>query len=549
MNINKIYLLSVLAVLSLSSCMESNEPGFELDTDSIEIDAAGGQVRVMLESPDSWVAKTQNPWITVTPANGIGSTECTIMIDSALSVSPREGLVRIERLGSGERKDIKLHQDGFDYQIAARTNTVSLKSYAPLDERYFDVVVDANLPFTVEIPEKDRVWLSCSVPELVLDRGARPRSVTVRFSWNLNFTQDPRATKVELKPLASESPVALTKGVAVSQAAADAIEIGVKGDSLALLAISQALDCWASFDTSERMEHWNGVTVWKSGPNKGRVRSAAFKLFSTKEGLPFQVKYLTAAEELTFFGNSNTFLKNLDPGEHICELTQLKRLNISAYGLVSLPESFTRLENLEYLNLSSNNFASLPAILTPENFPKLHSLILNANQRHVYYDLSNTVTKDLGGFIDESDTDESQNRSFPLRLLRWSQLDTLVLSVNYLQGSIPELSDNPDFPKWTAEEVNACDTLPSRLIGLPKVLPNTTLFTMNLNRLSGTLPDWLLYHPCLDLWVPDALVFPQEGKDQKGNNCGFTNEPANLDYYYKEYVNKKYNPKNMQTSR
>ena len=64
MNRNKIYLLSVLAVLSLSSCMESNEPGFELDTDSIEIDAAGGQVRVMLESPDSWVAKTQNPWIT-----------------------------------------------------------------------------------------------------------------------------------------------------------------------------------------------------------------------------------------------------------------------------------------------------------------------------------------------------------------------------------------------------------------------------------------------------------------------------------------------------
>ena len=104
-------------------------------------------------------------------------------------------------------------------------------------------------------------------------------------SLNRDFTQDPRATKVELKPLASESPVALTKGVEVSQAAADAIEIGVKGDSLALIAISQALDCWASFDTSERMEHWNGVTVWKSGPNKGRVRSAAFKLFSKLHGV------------------------------------------------------------------------------------------------------------------------------------------------------------------------------------------------------------------------------------------------------------------------
>ena len=546
-----IYLLSVLAVLpfGLASCVDNNEPAFELDTDRIEIDAVGGNVRVALDSPASWVAKTQDPWITVTPANGTGSTECLIMVDSALTVSPREGLVRIERLDNGERKDIKLYQEGFDYQIETRTASVQLQSYAPLDERHFDVVVDANLPFTVEIPEKDREWLSCSMPELVLDRGARPRKVTLHFSWNLNFNQDPRSTKVELKPVDPEVHVAATKSLDVAQNAADAIEIGVKGDSLALLAISQALECWASFDTSERMEHWNGVTVWKSGPNKGRVRSASFKLFSTKEGLPFQVKYLTAAEELTFFGNSNTFLKNLDPGEHICELTQLKRLNISAYGLVTLPESFKKLKNLEYLNLSSNNFATLPEILTPENFPNLHSLILNANQRHVYYDLSNTVTKNLGGFIDESDTDESGERSFPLRLLRWSQLDTLVLSVNYLQGTIPDLSDDSSFPKWTASEVNACDTLPSRLIGLPKVLPNTTLFTMNLNRLSGTLPDWLLYHPCLDLWVPDALVFPQEGKDQKGNNCGFTNEPANLDYYYEEYVNKKYNPKNMQNSR
>ena len=546
-----IYLLSVLAVLpfGLASCVDNNEPAFELDTDRIEIDAVGGNVRVALDSPASWVAKTQDPWITVTPANGTGSTECLIMVDSALTVSPREGLVRIERLDNGERKDIKLYQEGFDYQIETRTASVQLQSYAPLDERHFDVVVDANLPFTVEIPEKDREWLSCSMPELVLDRGARPRKVTLHFSWNLNFNQDPRSTKVELKPVDPEVHVAATKSLDVAQNAADAIEIGVKGDSLALLAISQALECWASFDTSERMEHWNGVTVWKSGPNKGRVRSASFKLFSTKEGLPFQVKYLTAAEELTFFGNSNTFLKNLDPGEHICELTQLKRLNISAYGLVTLPESFKKLKNLEYLNLSSNNFATLPEILTPENFPNLHSLILNANQRHVYYDLSNTVTKNLGGFIDESDTDESGERSFPLRLLRWSQLDTLVLSVNYLQGTIPDLSDDSSFPKWTASEVNACDTLPSRLIGLPKVLPNTTLFTMNLNRLSGTLPDWLLYHPCLDLWVPDALVFPQEGKDQKGNNCGFTNEPANLDYYYEEYVNKKYNPKNMQKSR
>ena len=38
-----------------------------------------------------------------------------------------------------------------------------------------------------------------------------------------------------------------------------------------------------------------------------------------------------------------------------------------------------------------------------------------------------------------------------------------------------------------------------------------------------------------------------EGKDQDGNNAGFSNAAANLDYYYSEYVNKKYNPKNQET--
>ncbi|MGN0191318.1 MAG: BACON domain-containing protein [Candidatus Cryptobacteroides sp.] len=539
-----IYILSALSLLTSGACVRTLAPDFNLAVDDIEAEAVGGDVKVRLESPESWVAKTQNPWITVSPANGRGSAECTISIDSALAFTPREGLVRFELLESGDRKDIKVTQKGFDYQIEAKSPEITLDSYAPYDERWFDVEVDANVQFDVVVPDDDKNWLQFEMSELNLDRGARPRTVNIHFEWGLNFEQEPRSTKIELVPVDSQIAVSGTKSIAVGQAAAEEIEIGVKGDSLALIAINQALECWVSFDTSERMEHWNGVTVWKTGENKGRVRSASFRLFSTKEGIPFQVKYLTAAEELTFFGNSNTFLKDLDPGEHICELTQLKRLNISAYGLTTLPDKLTDLKDLEYLNLSSNNFEKLPDILTPENFPKLHSLILNANQRHVIYDLSNSIEKKPGGFINEPDVDEAGNLSFPLRLLRWDNLDTLVLSVNYLQGTIPDLKDDDTFDRWTADDVAACDTLPTRIIGLPKVLPHTTLFTMNLNRLTGELPEWLLYHPCLDLWVPDALVFPQEGKDQKGNVCGFTNEPANLDYYYKEYVHKKYNPNN-----
>ena len=549
MNKNSIYSFAALALLCSSaiSCVEDPVPSFGVDRDSIEVGAEGGNVPFRLESGESWVVRTQEPWLTVSPANGNGSTDCTVMVDSALAFTPREGVIRIELLSTGERKDIKVSQKGFDYRIDAGTTEFSLANFAPYGERYFELEVQTNVPFIVDIPSEDRNWLSCTMPELVLDRGARPRKLKLRFDWEMNYNQSPREVQVRLNPVESGLRVVGNGVLKVSQQAAETIEIGVKGDSLALIAINRVLNCMSTYDTSERMEFWNGVTVWKSGPNKGRVRSANFYLFDTKEGLPFQVQYLTAAEELIFFGNTNTFLKDLDPGEHICKLTNLKRLGISAYGLVSLPDALVNLKDLEFLDISGNNFESVPEILCRENFPKLHSLIMNANMRYTFSDLSLATKDNLGGLINESDTCEDGSRGFPKRFLRWSELDTLVFSVNYLQGSIPSLEDDPDFPKWTAEEVHACDTLPDRLIGLPKVLPNTKLLTMNLNRLSGELPDWLLYHPCLDLWVPDALVFPQDGRDAQGNACGFSNTPANLDYYYAEYVNKRYNPKNNTT--
>ena len=549
MNKNSIYSFAALALLCSSaiSCVEDPVPSFGVDRDSIEVGAEGGKVPFRLESGESWVVRTQEPWLTVSPANGNGSTDCTVMVDSALAFTPREGVIRIELLSTGERKDIKVSQKGFDYRIDAGTTEFSLANFAPYGERYFELEVQTNVPFSVDIPSEDRNWLSCTMPELVLDRGARPRKLKLRFDWEMNYNQSPREVQVRLNPVESGLQVVGNGVLKVSQQAAETIEIGVKGDSLALIAINRVLNCMSTYDTSERMEFWNGVTVWKSGPNKGRVRSANFYLFDTKEGLPFQVQYLTAAEELIFFGNTNTFLKDLDPGEHICKLTNLKRLGISAYGLVSLPDALVNLKDLEFLDISGNNFESVPEILCRENFPKLHSLIMNANMRYTFSDLSLATKDNLGGLINESDTCEDGSRGFPKRFLRWSELDTLVFSVNYLQGSIPSLEDDPDFPKWTAEEVHACDTLPDRLIGLPKVLPNTKLLTMNLNRLSGELPDWLLYHPCLDLWVPDALVFPQDGRDAQGNACGFSNTPANLDYYYAEYVNKRYNPKNNTT--
>ena len=233
-------------------------------------------------------------------------------------------------------------------------------------------------------------------------------------------------------------------------------------------------------------------------------------------------------------------MKSLDSGEYVTKLTQLKRLTIGAYGLTSLHPDFVNLKNLEFLDLSSNCFQTIPEILTQENFPKLQSLILNANQRYSIYDLSNDNRDNIGGFVDDKGLRRFKD------ILKWNNLDTLRLSVNYLQGEIPDM-EYEGLPEWTFEDLKDSlatgrTSLPEELGGLPKVLPDAKFFAINFNRFTGRLPDWLLYHPNLDLWFPYSLIFSQEGKTKEGKNAGFTNEPVSLDYYYNIYPNKKFNP-------
>ena len=264
----------------------------------------------------------------------------------------------------------------------------------------------------------------------------------------------------------------------------------------------------------------------------GRVKRMEIFLCNAYEGLPYEIRYLTAAEEIYIFSNENSMLKSINLGEDILELKNLKRLTVGAFGLSELPSNFA-MPNLEYLDLGSNNFQRIPEVINPTNLPKLRALVMNAQQRHAVSDLSNTVysAEQLGGLIEED--------KFPERLLLWG-LDTLVLSVNYLHGELPSFEGRSDVPVWSEAEVIAADTLPRELIGVPKIMPTTKTFRINHNRLSGEIPQWLMMHPALDWWVPFSLVFPQEGRYSDGTKAGFSNEPPSLvEYYTKWYPNKK----------
>ena len=553
----KIYnrILTVISAVALAvACVNEPAVEFALDTTDIQVGPEGGVKTFKVTSSENWVASTQQPWITISPANGRGTVECKVMIDSTLKWNEvREGKVYINSENGSQ--SFTVSQKGFEYQIIPSESNVNIADYAAYGKRSFEIKVKANVDFKVQVPDNAINWLKTKKSALTLDRDARPREVTIQFDWQVNSMPLERIAEVQFIPVKTVE-VPGNDGITVVQKAALPIPVGtVEGDSLALLAVNRSLGVWTEYETTERMENWDGVEVWKTKDERnGRVKSASFAAFTTKEGLPYEIQYLTAMEELFVYGNSNTFLiKSLDCGPYVCQLTQLRKLTIGAYGLSALHEDFTNLTNLEYLNLESNNFQKIPTVLNEENFPKLTALILNANMRYTVSDLSNDTRENIGGFIEEE--------GFPVRMLLWENLDTLRLSANYLQGPLPsdeEMAEllaqkgrQADKLYWRSGDKNIKDSIDVNntffeVNDIPRVMPEMDFFAININRLYGELPKWLLYHPKLDLWYPDLLIWSQEGRARNGNMAGFSNAPTNMNYYYDElFINKKYNPKNF----
>ena len=619
------------ALAAVFACQPKENVDFVLDSDTFEVGADGGTATIEVTSPGSWIASANVPWITVSPANGNGSQTCRIIVDSAIVMKNgsdqdiRRGTVTIEA-DNWETRDIDVTQQNYGYTIAIEDTEIDVPDYEALADRYFNVDVKSNVKFDVSFLDAEGNpvdWISEAEdnPVLDLNKGARPRNVSLRFDWDINSQPSGRIASVRFTPVddngtpinPSESLITRIDQVQVTQTSAAAKPTDPRAaDSSALVAIARALNVWSGgWDTSVRMERWEDVDLWEEGDLHdgkvideswiGRVRSARFFMFNTDDGIPYQVSWLDAAESLEFYSNENhTFRENINVGEYLLELggdeSNLKRLTIAAYGLDnnSFPDTFFTQDgtdggkptfpNLESLDLSSNKFQYIDKRFNQRNFPKLHAFSMRNNQIHVIYDLSNATTRgeqfaeENGGLYRENLDPENQvggstGRGFPLRLLRWENLDTLELTLNYLEGPIPTDDEVRAYlgsvTYWTHNDdvtfvqngeestINISDSLAVSgsagaqaaydafdALQVPKVLPRLRVFSLNMNRLSGALdPDthkWLMYHPLLDWWEPSTFIFNQEGTDSNGNTARFTGVPAAMDYYYDIYTNKRF---------
>lgn len=461
----------------------------------------------------------------------------------------------------------------------------------------FDVRVN-NLP-AEDGTVSDKEWLKYKKETPNYDYGDRPRLLKLHFDWEINMTEKARTAEVIITPQeTSDTEGDGTIKLVVTQKPAPVITDDRAGDSLALLSIYSSMNGIFTWDASENMRYWKGVELWEatdkyieieangtinysaSVPKDliGRLKSVEFIAFETKESLPYQVKYLKTAESITFSGNSNTFLKDIVLGNEICELAQyghLRNLAIRAYGLVGLPENFTEFgKTLVSLDLSSNNFevmgksgSTINGVkvlgiesITQENFPYLRSLYLNKINR---YD----TTKDLSAYKGKDDKlgfrwttgyggdefpgpSDGYDNTYFKELLQWENLEYLSLSLNMLDGELPSDQDLLDLgiKPYTDVDINNAankDTIEDAkkyLLkdgGAPKVWPRMKKLSLNLNFMTGKLPDWILYHPYLSFWDPFTMIFQQElsttsskAKNTKGEVITkFSNEPTNLSNY------------------
>ena len=629
------WLLVLGAGLMTASCSDNDDVeipgGLAIDKEQIEIGVEGGSEQLAIAASQNWVANVDEPWLMLTPANGVGSTTATVVVDSTLMSGRRT--TDIVFIGdNGQRRTVSVKQFGYGKQIDIKEPTVEIENSESYDKRAFESLISANVECKIgkieysfegdmtdaekAENEKEREgWLLNSKDEdkltgtnlgIVLDRKARPRSVKFKFRWAMNVVPAVRVAKVHLVPVKAEDKLVDADGnptadviLTVRQKAAPKIEDNRAGDSLSVIMINQKLGSIATFDSSDNMRNWSGVTLWeatdafvKTHPEAlGRVRSVKFSMFNLKSGetLPKEVGNLKFLESFSVAANENNQIREVKLGDEICSLKYLKNLTVQAYGLTQLPTNFVNLgKSLETLNLVSNNFnklSDITNIVNEKNFPKLRNLILYAQRRtdvvtniaslgemnasgvYVY----NNYPIGLYGKVNAGTAD----RQALLKLLTWDKLNTLELSYCFLEGELPtdeemtealEAAGKPtrysksdfstnkkdyldklvgDTCRWLLSGCNnpvTCKHKDGSVVSkevcpdqVPRVLPNCRQLSLNLNFLTGAVPKWILYHPHLVEWTPSIMIFNQQPKGKNSDGAAVGFSNMTEDSYSYDY--------------
>lgn len=523
-----------LTLLSLASCRDDDDDAvnsFSVDQTEMQFSNNGGTIELKVATGQTWTAEAEDDWCMVSPATGVGSGVCVIKADSSYLYKERTGRV-IFYSDKGDLAEVLIKQYGYEPTIDFTEAEVTVPSYAAPEKAYVDVEAIANVPFEVVIPEEAKAWLTLDGGSTYTPSTTIPRKQKFRFKFKTytDFDAD-RIAEVQFNQKSASTRASgetsmLNKIVKITQEKAPVIIPSREGDSLAVLAITRVINGGMGFSISRPITHWDNIVVEErtydyKNPITGvtikdstELRVVGFRLsmIDTDESIPYQIKYLTELETFAAIANSNAYRKKIALGAEITTLTKLKSISLMGYGIQTLPAEMANMQSLEELDLNGNTILSLESI---------KDVLLGLKDKLKYLDIGgNRVSgsvMNLSTDIPRDEKLETIGLGGDLTKYDWlfrdmKALEELHMSYNYFYGSIPDLDDVKD-----------------------GILPNMKYLTLNLNRLTGKVPNWILYHKYLACWNPFLLLFNQEGYDNKGALAGFTNAPTKFSEFPAEY--------------
>ena len=460
-------------------------PSILVSPATLEVEAAGGTVSVDITSNSPWTVSVpaDGSWAAPDATSGEGSKKVTF------TVAPNENFearsVDVTFTAQDKKATVKISQKAPAPTLAVSPATLSVGDEGGV----LEIDVTSNAPWTVTAAED---WITA---EPASGQGDAKVTLTVAPS----YVRTARSAVVTVKETVGNTE----KTVTVNQ---DAVPLGHKADSLALVAVYNAIDA-ATWKEDKRWDLTKPVSEWASGIKlnaEGRVTQVSFTalLANALWTLPEEIGDLTELTTLKL----NKNVKGQLP-ESVYTLPKLEKFYFENSDLEgSLPEKIGQMTTLTEIYVDGN--AKLQGSI-PASFGQLKNLVkLNVSNTGI----SGTLPAELANCTALTDIVASNAKlsgELPDIWGSLTALKNLMLNGNQgLAGPLPASLGN--LTKLTGIQLQNCNftgNIPAEWANLPG-----TCKTLNVsgNKLQGVVPAAVQAHANWTAWKPATNILKQQ---------------------------------------
>jgi len=177
---------SLSAMLTVTQ--KGENPDFEIETDLVEVAAAGGEANFTVVSNIDWNATSETPWIHITGTRLMEPHDCIFTADANPRVEPRQGSITVFAPDHPELGETTVNVEQAGAEPFAVLTPEALEG-VPAAGGTYTVTVEANFDWEEDITLTDG-WVSNVVQlsnglQITIDKNqdVEPRSTTLKVVW------------------------------------------------------------------------------------------------------------------------------------------------------------------------------------------------------------------------------------------------------------------------------------------------------------------------------------------------------------------------------